>query len=98
MTASTMPASTESATGPDRDRSQRDPVGGSVRGPGAGTARIDRDWHLLEALRLRDSAAAERLVAASGDRADRLAIRITGNEQDAEAAVPDAVWSVVRKI
>ena len=41
MTASTMPASTESATGPDRDRSQRDPVGGSVRGPGAGTARID---------------------------------------------------------
>ena len=58
----------------------------------------DRDWRLLEALRLREPTAADRLVATYGDRAYRLAVRITGNEQDAEEAVQDAFWSVVRKI
>jgi RNA polymerase sigma-70 factor, ECF subfamily len=61
-------------------------------------ARVDRDWRLVEALRLREATAAERLVATFGDRAYRLAVRITGNEQDAEEAVQDAFWSVVRKI
>jgi len=61
-------------------------------------ARVDRDWRLVEALRLREATAAERLVATYGDRAYRLAVRITGNEQDAEEAVQDAFWSVVRKI
>jgi len=61
-------------------------------------ARADRDWRLLEALRRRESTAAEQLVETYGDRAYRLATRITGNEQDAEEAVQDAFWTVVRKI
>jgi len=60
--------------------------------------RPDRDRELLEALRRREPTAGERLVASYGDRAYRLAIRITGNAPDAEEAVQDAFWSVVRKI
>src|ERR1700704_727130 len=60
--------------------------------------RADRDLDLLEALRLRDSAAAERLVATYGERAYRLATSITGNQQDAEEVVQDAFWTVVRRI
>jgi RNA polymerase sigma-70 factor, ECF subfamily len=56
------------------------------------------DWRLVEALRRRDATAAECLVATFGDRAYRLAIAITGNQQDAEEAVQDAFWNVVRKI
>jgi RNA polymerase sigma-70 factor (ECF subfamily) len=58
----------------------------------------DGDWSLVDALRRREPTAAERLVAIYGDRAYRLAIRITGNAQDAEEVVQDAFWSVVRKI
>ena len=58
----------------------------------------DRDLGLLEALRLHDPTAAERLVATYGERAYRLATSITGNEQDAEEVVQDAFWTVVRKI
>jgi RNA polymerase sigma-70 factor, ECF subfamily len=61
-------------------------------------AKDDRDWRLVEALRLREPTAAERLVATYGDRTYRLAVRITGDNQDAEEAVQDAFWSVVRKI
>ena len=64
----------------------------------AAPARVDRDWPIVEALRRRDPAAAERLVAMYGDRAYRLAIRITGSGPDAEEAVQDAFWVVVRKI
>src|SRR5437879_12839887 len=60
--------------------------------------RADRDLDLLEALRLHDPAAAERLVTTYGDRAFRLATSITGSEQDAEEVVQDAFWAVVRKI
>src|SRR5438128_7742522 len=60
--------------------------------------RADRDLDLLEALRLREPTAAERLVTTYGERAYRLARSITGNGQDAEEAVQDAFWSVVRKI
>jgi RNA polymerase sigma-70 factor, ECF subfamily len=60
--------------------------------------RSDCDLDLLEALQLRDPTAAERLVATYGDRAYRLATRITGNGQDAEEVVQDAFWTVVRKI
>lgn len=60
--------------------------------------RIDPDRELVEALRLREPTAAERLVATYGDRAYRLATRITGNEQDAEEVVQDAFWTVIRKI
>jgi RNA polymerase sigma-70 factor, ECF subfamily len=60
--------------------------------------RIDADARLLEALRRRDPSAAERLVARFGDRAYRLAMGITRNPPDAEEAVQDAFWSVIRKI
>src|SRR5256886_4865222 len=60
--------------------------------------RIDRDRPLVIALRRREPTAAEQLVATYGDRAYRLAIRITGNDADAEEVVQDAFWSVVRKI
>jgi hypothetical protein len=96
MTASSIHASAESPTAPDRFHGT--PLGGSLRDPGAGSARSDRDWQLLEALRLREPTAAERLVATYGDSAYRLAVRITRNGHDAEDAVQDAFWSVVRKI
>lgn len=59
---------------------------------------VDRDAELLEALRRRDATAAEHLVSTFGDRMYRLAISITGNQQDAEEAVQDASWSVIHKI
>lgn len=64
----------------------------------AAPARVDRDWPIVAALRRRDPAAAERLVATYGARAYRLACRITGSGPDAEEAVQDAFWIVVRKI
>jgi RNA polymerase sigma-70 factor (ECF subfamily) len=60
--------------------------------------RVDRDHELLEALRRGEPMAAERLVSAYGDRAYRLAIRITGNAEDAQEVVQDALWTVIRKI
>jgi len=60
--------------------------------------RIDRDQDLLAALRRREPLAAERLVSTYGERAYRLASRITGNGQDAQEVVQDAFWTVVRKI
>ena len=62
------------------------------------TLRIDRDGDLLAALQRRDRMAPERLIRRYGDRAYRLAVRITGNGPDAEEAVQDAFWSVVRSI
>jgi RNA polymerase sigma-70 factor (ECF subfamily) len=59
---------------------------------------VDRDWALVEALRRRESTAAERLLETYGGRVYRLAMRITGNEQDAEEVVQDALWSVVQNI
>ena len=61
-------------------------------------ARVDRDRQLVEALRRREPAAAELLVASYGDRAYRLAIGIAGSARDAEEVVQDAFWTVVRKI
>ena len=62
------------------------------------SARIDRDSQLVDALRVGAATAADLLVATYGDRAYRLAIGITRNEQNAEEAVQDSFWSVVRKI
>jgi len=56
------------------------------------------DHDIVEALRLRESSAAETLVTRYGERAYRLARRITGNGQDAEEVVQDAFWTVIRKI
>jgi RNA polymerase sigma-70 factor (ECF subfamily) len=61
-------------------------------------ARIDRDRDLLAALRSREPMAAERLVSTYGERAYRLASRITGNGEDAQEVVQDALWTVIRKI
>jgi RNA polymerase sigma-70 factor, ECF subfamily len=59
---------------------------------------VDRDHHLVEALRLREPMAVERLVGAYGDQAYRLAVGLTGSAQDAEEIVQDASWAVARKI
>lgn len=59
---------------------------------------MDRDLDLLQALRRHDPTAAERLLSRYGERAYRLARRITGNGQDAEEVVQDALCTVVRKI
>ena len=64
----------------------------------AGAARVDRDAALVEGLRKGDPAATELLLDTYGDRVYRLAIRITGNEQDAEEVVQDALWTAARKI
>jgi len=60
--------------------------------------RADRDQDVLDALRRRDPTAAERLVNRYGERAYRLACRITRNGHDAEDVVQDAFWTVVQKI
>ena len=52
----------------------------------------------MERLRRQEPGAPEALVATYGDRVYRLAIRITGNEQDAEEVVQDALWTAARKI
>ena len=62
------------------------------------TRWIDRDGSLVAALRRGDPTAAEQLVAAYSDRAIRLATGITGNAQDAEEVVQDALLSVIQKI
>lgn len=66
------------------------------RPPGA--PRLDRDAALVEGLRRGDAGAAELLLEMYGDRVYRLAIRITGNEQDAEEVAQDALWTAARKI
>jgi RNA polymerase sigma-70 factor, ECF subfamily len=65
---------------------------------GSAPGRIDKDAGLVEGLRRQDPGAAEALVATYGDRVYRLAIRITGNEQDAEEVVQDALWTAARKV
>ncbi len=59
---------------------------------------VDRDADLVEGLRRQEPRATEALVAAYGERAYRLAIRITGNSSDAEEVVQDALWAAARKI
>jgi RNA polymerase sigma-70 factor (ECF subfamily) len=60
--------------------------------------RLDPDRRLLEALRRREPTSTERLIETYGDRAYRLAARITGSAQDAEEVVQDALWTVARRI
>ena len=73
-------------------------LGTQALDPQPTSARIDRDSQLVDALRVGAATAADLLVATYGDRAYRLAIGITRDEQDADEAVQDAFWSVVRKI
>jgi len=72
-------------------------VSADIQATSAGLT-TDGDVDLTEALRLRTPGAVERFLATYGERAYRLAVRITNNRQDAEEAVQDAFWSVVRKI
>ena len=58
----------------------------------------DVDRALVEALRLREPAAAERLVAAYRSTAYRWAQRVTGQVADAEEVAQDALWMVILKI
>jgi RNA polymerase sigma-70 factor, ECF subfamily len=60
--------------------------------------RTDRDLDILQALRRREPMAAEHLIMRYGERAYRLASRITGNGEDAEEVVQDALCTIVRKI
>jgi RNA polymerase sigma-70 factor, ECF subfamily len=55
----------------------------------------DVDADLVEALRRDDAEGAEQLIERYGDRAYRLALRITGVTEDAEAAVEAALRTVV---
>jgi RNA polymerase sigma-70 factor (ECF subfamily) len=60
--------------------------------------RVDPDADLVEALRREEAGAAERLVERFGDRVYRLAMRITGLNEDAEEAAQDALWTAARKV
>jgi RNA polymerase sigma-70 factor (ECF subfamily) len=60
--------------------------------------RVDPDAALVQALRNGDPGAVEALVNVFGDRVYRLAIRITGSNEDAEEVVQDALWTAARKI
>lgn len=62
------------------------------------TRRVDVDAALVEALRRDDPEAPELLVERFGDRVYRLALRITGSNEDAEEAAQDALWTAARKI
>ena len=60
--------------------------------------RVDADADLVGALRREEPDAADRLVERYGDRVYRLAMRITGLNEDAEEAAQDALWTAARKI
>ena len=62
------------------------------------STRVDVDAGLVEALRREEPGAAEQLVDRFGDRVYRLAMRITGSNEDAEEAAQDALWTAARKI
>jgi RNA polymerase sigma-70 factor (ECF subfamily) len=60
--------------------------------------KLDPDAALVEALRQDDPSAPDMLVERYGDRVYRLALRITGSNEDAEEAAQDALWTAARKI
>jgi RNA polymerase sigma-70 factor (ECF subfamily) len=60
--------------------------------------RRDPDAALVDRLRREDPQAAETLVETYGDRVYRLAVRITGSNEDAEEVAQDALWTAARKI
>jgi len=61
-------------------------------------APVDVDAGLVRALRHDEPGASDQLVARYGDRVHRLALRITGVDEDAEEAAQDALWTVARKV
>lgn len=61
-------------------------------------SRVDVDADLVEALRRDDPTAVEQLVERFADRVYRLALRITGSNEDAEEATQDTLWTAAHKI
>jgi len=59
---------------------------------------MDRDCQLVSALSSGQPGAPEELLSTYGDRAYRLALRITRNTADAEEVAQDAFCAIVRKI
>jgi len=70
----------------------------SATGEPLSATRVDADAALVEALRRDDQAATEQLLDRYGDRVYRLALRITGSNEDAEEVTQDALWTAARKI
>jgi RNA polymerase sigma-70 factor, ECF subfamily len=60
--------------------------------------RVDPDAGLVEGLRREDAEAMEQLVERYADRVYRLALRITGSNEDAQEVAQDALWAAGRKI
>ena len=58
----------------------------------------DADAALIDALRRDDPDAVEQLIERYGDGVYRLAIRVTGSGDDAEAVTRDTLWAVARGI
>src|SRR5438045_7304979 len=81
----------------DRARTLPRPLRGGSLMP-VDARRVDNDARLVDALRREDPDAPEHLVETFGDRVYRLALRITGSNEDAEEAAQDALWSAARKI
>jgi RNA polymerase sigma-70 factor (ECF subfamily) len=81
-----------------RGTSTRNPAGSTPASQKKQARRADPDAELVGRLRRQEPEAAEALVAAYGDRAYRLAVRITGSEEDAEEVLQDALWTAARKI
>src|SRR4030095_2613939 len=97
---STRCAPRRSARGRDTTMSTPTPdaAAAQARTIPAGPRPPDPDVVLVEKLRRGDADAPDLLVETFGDRVYRLAIRITGNEQDAEEVAQDALWTAARKI
>lgn len=57
-----------------------------------------KDAELVERLRARDEAAVETLIAHYENRVFGLALRLTGNRQDAEEILQDVFWQVLRHV
>jgi RNA polymerase sigma-70 factor (ECF subfamily) len=64
----------------------------------ANGTRVDPDAALVEALRREGGEAMEQLVERYLNRVYRLALRITGSNEDAEEVAQDALWAAGRKI
>ena len=64
----------------------------------SGPTRVEADAALVEALRRDDQQATEQLLDRFGNRVYRLALRITGSNEDAEEVTQDALWTAARKI
>jgi RNA polymerase sigma-70 factor (ECF subfamily) len=60
--------------------------------------RVDVDAALVDGLRRADESAMEQLLERYADRVYRLALRITGSNEDAEEVAQDALWTAARKI